>query len=227
MALVIEQHKIERVALIDDDPEVRASYRFHVEDMNLSAEEIDRPLGDIDAFISKMEAFHTGVICDYHLKSTKYSAFDGDIVVSHLYKRQFPVILCSRFDGVTASVRGLRRYIPYIVRAEDLSQQTVKEAFELCVGEFSGKFTPERKPYKTVVRIESAKSLTEQEIVFSIVIPAWEPKIGIDVSVKSAENPLFKRLLSKVAQGNIERVSAQVNLGAENLDDLFISDWTE
>jgi hypothetical protein len=227
VSLVIEQHRIDKVALIDDDPEVRASYRLHIEDMNLCAEEIDSPLGDIAAFMSRMESSHTGIICDYHLKSTKYSSVDGDIIAARLYQQGFPVILCSRFDGVTASVRGLRRYLPSIMRAEDLSPMSVTEAFETCVREFSGKFQSWRKPYKTIIRIESAIPVAGSEIKFGIIIPAWDPRIGIEISVKALDNPLFSSLLSKISAGKIERVSAQVNLGAETADDLFISEWTE
>ncbi|WP_155755128.1 hypothetical protein [Burkholderia stagnalis] len=226
MSLLIEQHRIDKVALIDDDPEVRASYRLHVEDMDLSAEEIESPLGDVDAFITRMENTHTGIICDYHLKSTKYSSVDGDIIAARLYQNHFPVILCSRFEGISASVRGLRRYIPVIIKAEDLSHLSVREAFEVCVGEFSGKFRPERKPYKTVIRVESATLLAGAEIQFGIVIPAWDPKKGVDITVKSIENDLFGDILKKIQSGSIERVSAQVNLGAETADDLFISEWT-
>lgn len=224
MSLVIEQHSIDRVALIDDDPEVRASYRLHVEDMDLTAEEIESPW-DIDTFINRMEAYHTGIICDYHLKSTKYSSVDGDIIAARLYQQCFPVILCSRFEGVTASVRGLRRYIPSIMRAEELSQDSVKNAFEICIGEFSGKFRSDRKPYKTVIRIEGARALAGEEIMFSVIIPAWDARTGIDVTVKSADNKIFDSLLTKVSAGSIERVSAQVNLGADNIDDIFITDW--
>lgn len=226
MSILIDQRRIDKVALIDDDPEVRASYRLHVEDMDLFAEEIESPLGDVDAFINRMERTHTGIICDYHLKSTKYSSVDGDIIAARLYQHDFPVVLCSRFEGVSASVRSLRRYIPTIIKAEDLSHISVREAFEICVSEFSGKFTPGRKPYTTVIRVESARQLAGAEIQFSVVIPAWDPRKGIDVTVKSSENKLFNEILREVKSGEIKRVSAQVNLGAETTDEIFISDWT-
>ncbi|WP_186105604.1 hypothetical protein [Burkholderia gladioli] len=225
MSLQLIDRVIERVTLIDDDPSVRAGYRLHVEDLNLSSDEIEGPIGNVDDFIENLKKGANGIICDYHLKSRLYSQVDGDVLVSKMYQSKLPVVLCTRWDDAAASIRSRRRYIPIILKPDDLSDKSLRDAFETCVNEFRGVFAEQRRPWKALVRIESARAIAGDGFRLSVIVPAWDSSCGVEVDVVKGENSLFEGLVDDVLAGGIGRAFAQVNLGAESADDLFFSDW--
>lgn len=227
MSLALVDRTINTVRLIDDDASVRAGYRYSVEDLNIAAEEITGPITDFQGLISLFDRTHDAVICDFNLKTKNYSARNGDEIVSSLYAMQIPAVLCTRWAGdLPEPVRHRRRQIPVVLSPNDLSSDSLRDAFEVCVNEFSGEFSVLRRPWRTLVRVEGGEELGGGYFRLNVVIPAWNPSIGLTFVVPTLGNDVLSKICAQVTQQDIVRVFGHVNLGAEKEEDIYIDAWS-
>lgn len=222
-ALSIEGREISRVFLIDDDPTVREGYDEILYDLNVNKCEIVK-IPSLQDLISKSD-LHDGYVCDFQLTNTKYSPVNGDIIVSQLYKSKIPAVLCSRNAEMASTVRNLRHAIPCILDARDLNGDNVVTAFSTCIKEFSGKFAKHRRPWPTLVRIESIVLQTPEFSRVAVVVPGWDPHTMIEIDLMRAEMPFYENVIQTLAQGELFRLKASVNLDADGLKDIYIKDW--
>ncbi len=226
MSLAIGTKIIQRVRLIDDDASTRAAYRYSVEDLGLDAEEVTG-IGSFQEFVNQFSIDRDAAICDFNLKTSKYSTRDGDEIVSGLYEKNIPVVLCTRYaNELPDSIRHRRRKIPVVLTPTELTPDSISSAFKMCVKEFSGTFSEARRPWRTLVRIETAEEVGSGHYRFSLVIPAWNNEIGLTFVVPAAENEIFSKIYSQSTSGKIVRAFGQVNLGAESRNDIYIDDWS-
>lgn len=226
MALNVIDRTISRVHLIDDDPNVRQGYKDAVEDMGVEAVEIADAILDVDALISRLNKSTDGVVCDYQLTSKRYSPVNGDIIGSKLYRAGIPFILCTHYQPLASLVGPKRRDIPVVVTPGELSQARVSEAFALCILEERGRFSFSREPVRTLVRIEGIE-VNDKEAHLRVEVPAWRPSIGIQFTVPIEQIPDWEGIRELVEQEGAARLSAEVNTGAEHLQDLFFLNWRQ
>lgn len=227
MSLTILNRSIERVRLIDDDANVRKGYRYSVEDLDLSAEEVDGPIHDINKLIQSFDQRNEAAICDFNLMTKDYSIADGDVVVSNLYSLNIPAVLCTRWAGhLPERVRYSRRRIPVVLPPSDLSADTLSAAFEACVGEFSGNYSDFRRPWRAMIRVESAEEVGGGHFRLSVVVPSWDASIGLTYIVPSNATTALTEICQKASSGEIIRVFGQVNLGVESVEDIYIDEWS-
>lgn len=222
MTLQIGDRAIRRVHVIDDDAGVRGSYCDNVVDMELEPMEV-KSVDNLDDLLGKFDPAHDGVICDYQLTSGRYSKVNGDVVASAAYRKNIPVILCTSYHPMTTLVADLRLYIPVVVNPDNLRLDTVAKAFELCISELQGNYTNDRKSCRTLIRIEGQEIFGEV-LRLSIQIPAWQ-STGIIVEVKKSDFPILDDVQRHLARQGEFRVSAEINLGAENVTDLYFTNW--
>ncbi|WP_238879045.1 hypothetical protein [Achromobacter xylosoxidans] len=226
MSVQLLERNVDRVMLIDDDAAVRHMYRYPVEELNLLPEEVSGPIWEVDDFIGSLSVGHDAVVCDYHLTMKNYSPVNGDVIVSKLYKRHMPAILCSRLSSVAEKVRALRRFIPVILAPQELSDETVLEGFAICLREFDGIFSGERRPWRTLVRVESCVSVNNDMLNLGVVVPGWNPHVVIACNVRRQDNAIFRDVEAVLHRGDLFRGFAQVNIGCEREQDVYIIDWT-
>lgn len=227
MSLNILNRSIEKVRLIDDDANVRKGYRYSVEDLDLSAEEVDGPIKNIGELIRSFDKSSEAAICDFNLMTKDYSTADGDVVVSSLYSLNIPAVLCTRWAGhLPERVRYRRRRIPVVLPPNDLSADTLSAAFEACVGEFSGNYSDFRRPWRAMIRVESAEEVGGGHFRLSVVVPSWDSSIGLTYIVPSNETPDLASICQRASSGEIVRVFGQVNLGVESVEDIYIDQWS-
>lgn len=224
-SLRIADRDIARVFLIDDDESVRNSYGFAVEDMNLTPVQVSEPIVDLDSLIASIDNVTDGVICDYHLNNSRYSRVNGDEIVKELYIKKYPSLLCSRAQDAAFSVRRLRRYIPSIVSANDLTPESIYYSFKACISEFNGQFSQHRKPYRTLIRVENKEDFYVGCMKISAVIPGWDSRTVIDVVLKQEDTVLFDEIRKTLEGGDFFRAFCTVNLGSEDSDEIYICDW--
>ncbi len=223
---LIQSHS--KLRLIDDDASVRAGYRLFAEDLPFDVEDVDGPINDFQSFINLFSPNKDAAICDFNLKTKNYSSHNGDEIVSKLYERRVPALLCTRFAGdLPDPVRHRRRHIPVVITPNDLTADAIVNAFDVCQKEFEGQFSPSRKPWRTMIRVESAETVAPGYFRLSLVIPGWDPNVGLNFVVPSAENAIFNSIHTRVSQGSIVRVFGQVNIGAERKEDIYIDGWSE
>lgn len=220
MSLEIFSFKIDKVAVVDDDPGVRESYKDIVEDLNLTAVMKDGPeLPPLSDFLQQTFGGSDALICDYSLRKARYATFDGAQVIAGLYAKNYPAILCTSFKKDAADrIRHLRERIPVLLDQKELDLEAVIRGFALCIREFKGDTPSPRKTYRTMVRVEEI--INESNNRHALVkIPAWDPHVGITLNLDYLPLEIQQAFLRE------ERHHAFVNLGAESPEDLFVKNW--
>lgn len=208
---------IERIAIVDDNEVSRTESIFYsVEDAGFEPVPIDGPL-QLDSIVATLSKQADAVICDHQLRqSGDYADFNGVLAVSALYEAKIPAILCTSWaNAVPEEFRPHRRSVPVLISSDQISPETIKLSIDLCLREFSDVFTTERKPHRTLVRVEDKND----ETIF-VVVPGWHPTEVVNVSRK--DMPDF--ILKEVEKDNT-RFHAVVNIGAEDHSDLYFDEW--
>lgn len=219
------QTTLQRVQLIDDDPSVRSSYHYAVEELHLSPMEVAGPIPDIQALLSSFRPGQDAVICDFNLKQKKYSMFNGDELVAMFYDQHYPAVLCTRFNELHDAIRARRRKIPVILKPSELTSDALHAAFDVCTKEFRGEFSSVRKPWRAQVRVEGGEILTGNNLRVNVVVSAWDPSIGLIFDIPIENNPALQFVKNSIEKGEVARVYGMVNVGAERSDDVFIDNW--
>jgi hypothetical protein len=218
MTLQLADISIDRVYIIDDDPNAREAYAYSVEDLNLQAVLAEGPLPALGEFIEHTRNSAEAAICDYKLNIRNYAAFDGAQSVTLLYQSQFPVILCTRYEIASIDeMRPYRRYIPVLLKPDELSPDNLIQGFERCIGEFRGEFRPQRRPWRTLVRVDSVDY--ERSNLY-IVVPGWDLNQVVSLHLDDVP-PIVRECVSR----NQDRFHASVNIGAEGYEDLYFEAW--
>jgi hypothetical protein len=227
MALMVGNRYISRVRLIDDDAVVRSGYRYAVEDLDddMVAEEVTGPIASVESLLSEVDHDAEAVICDYNLRMTNYSAVNGDEVVKGLYVSRIPVVLCTRADEhLPWPIRQKRRFIPRVLHPNCLEPEALLECLRVCIDEFAGIFTPSRKPYRGLVRVEGGDFSDDGKLVHSqIVVPAWTDQL-VPYDFDASFGNVFEKIKLAVTAGAATHFFAHVNLGAESTEELFIDE---
>lgn len=226
MSLQLMHRTVEKVHLIDDDPTVRGMYKYSVEDLDLSVDEISGPIDSFAALLDLFDPSRDAVICDLNLKTKNYSADNGDVIVSSLYRRRIPAVLCTRWAGhLSDEVRYRRREIPVVLNPTELSPDAISGAFQICANEFAGVFSRERRPWRTLVRVESGERAGAAHHRLDVVIPAWDPEVALSFVVPSDGSGAIAEICGRVSEGQEIRVFGNVNLGATSPDEIYIDSW--
>lgn len=227
MTLNIQDKNINKVRLIDDDHGVRQSYKFQVEELNIDTEEVFGPISDMSSLLRTVDQNSDAVICDFNLKVKNYSTINGDEIVSGLYQRNIPVVLCTRADHLPEAIRRRRRYIPVVLAPANLSPDSLVNAFEVCIDEFKGRFSSFRKPWRTMIRIEGGDVLEGLGLLrVNAVIPEFDPSTLINFEWDMSDNEALRKVRDGIEHGEIVRIYATVNVGADGTDELFVENWS-
>lgn len=222
-SLAIQDRNISRIFLVDDNPQIRSLYDDMIDDLELDTHDVTDVVS-VQNLISLTNE-NDGFICDFHLINSRYSPVNGDVIVSQLYQRGVPAVLCSRDAEMAHSVRRYRHSIPCILEARDLNGDSVKESFSTCIKEFSGEFSKKRKPWDTLIRVESIISESQDSARIALVIPGWDASTLIETDIAPEDFNFFDLLLKTLNGGQDFRCRAQVNLDAESVSDIYIKNW--
>jgi CheY-like chemotaxis protein len=219
MLLTINDKPIKRVAVVNDTAAAREEMAENIFDAGLEPIIQSARLSSIDDCITTVTSQAEAAILEHHLKSDHYANFMGAEAVAQLYRQQFPSLLVTDWaDADIDNIRLFRRYIPVLVESRDANHETITLGFKQCLNEFEKQYTPDRKPWRTLVRIEEVNLDSEIPIVYA-VIPGWEPD-------KVVRFPLviFPEVLRKMVVPGA-RFFAKVNIGATHHDELYFEDF--
>jgi len=217
MALQVAGKTIKRITIVDDDPGARETYEYIWDDLHVQSKQEAGPINDSGKFLKRMMKQSHALLCDYHLKKKVYATFDGDELVERCYKASFPAILCTSYtDYDLTLMRSRRRFVPILLKPNELDRDTIINGFERCIKEFKGEFLPSRKPWRTLVRVEEVE-LAEK--YFYAVVPGWNLRKKIRLYV----DDLPREMQPLVTPG--KRFHAQVNVGAKSEEELYFHAW--
>jgi hypothetical protein len=218
VSITIASRTITRVQIIDDDPSARKAYGFKIADLKLKPVPRDGPLPNIDTLISSSREVAEVAILDHHLTKRRYATYNGADVAARLYRDNYPAVLCTRYEKANVDeIRPLRRFIPVLLTPdpENFDMDTLSAGLIRCFGEFDGEFVANRRPWRTLIRIDSY----DADCAY-VIVPAWDPQQTVRLRLEHIPESVRKRILA-----GQERFHAQVNVGAEQNEDLFFESW--
>ena len=212
-------NRIRRVDIVDDKPDVRKVIAICVREAELEAVVENDQLPPLEQFVSAAMNKADAGICDHRLNLGRYAEFDGAQAVARFYDLKWPALLCTTWSKADMdAMRVYRRRIPILIYTDDLNPDTMAMGFEYCIREFESDFSPSRRPWRTLVRVEEV----DKEMVppmFFAVLPGWHSsdKIRLPLSLIPPE------LQTQIKSG--ARFHAQVNKGTENQDELYFDNF--
>jgi hypothetical protein len=213
----INGYKLKSVLVVDDNPGVREAYAFALEELKLQPIFENGPLHRVPAAVRNLRRKADALVCDYHLRKKNYSRFNGDLFVAESYRSGVPGLLCTTYNDFDITVmRTNRRFIPGLVRADDLNPESITKAFTRCIDEHKGKFDPSRKPWRTLVRVEEV--FREHDYCY-VVIPGW----NAEQKIRLLFDDVPPKLRQDAKAGT--RFHAQVNIGAQKLEEIYLAGW--
>jgi CheY-like chemotaxis protein len=216
MSLIINNKSIQRVMVIDDQPDARDAMAFSVEDADLEPIFHDRPFNSITECLSTVTTADAAIF-DHHLKPSNYANFNGASVVAQLYQQKFPSLLVTAWAKVDIdNIRPFRQHIPILIKSGHAESQIIQSGFEQCINEFSGQYSFSRKPWRTLVRIEE---IDLQILRVYVVIPGWDPNEVVSLPLLMFSESQRKELVPKA------RFFAKVNTGADHQEELYLTDF--
>jgi hypothetical protein len=219
MSSDLGSNKIRRVDIVDDKPDVRKVIAICVREAELEAVVENDQLPPLEHFVSAAMNKADAGICDHRLNLGRYAQFDGAQAVARFYDLKWPALLCTTWSKADMdAMRLYRRRIPILIHTDDLNPDTMAMGFEYCIREFESDFSPSRRPWRTLVRIEEVDKDMVPPMFFA-VLPGWHSsdKIRLPLSLIPPE------LQTQIKPG--ARFHAQVNKGAENQDDLYLDEF--
>lgn len=219
MSIKIEGFDINNVCIVDDDDLARESLEFTVEDAKMTALPQDESVEDIEAFLTFCKLHADAVVSDHHLmKKRNYFPVNGAEFVSKCYDRNIPSVLVTRYElPEIHDIRMYRHKIPIVLAPEEFGPESFLKSLETIINEFKGVYVSERKPWRTLVRVDDVD--IEGKGNFYVFVPAWNPNKAISLNKKGLPEQLQKLITPDF------RFHAKVNLGANSLNDLFFKDW--
>jgi hypothetical protein len=113
-------------------------------------------------------------------------------------------------------MRRFRRFIPVLMKPNELNPSSLVKGFEICINEFTDKYSVHRKPWRTLVRVDD---LDEENGYIYVIVPAWDPNQII--RIKKSDLPV--NLIEKL--GRKSRFHALVNVGAEFHQEIYFDNW--
>jgi len=210
------QKKIQQVAIFDDDPDVRELLAGKVEDADLIPIVQSEPIASLEVCIQTIRDQGSAAIFDNRLfrRNSDYANFSGIQAVKLLYLMCIPALLVTTYFH--SDISEIREYLPYapaIIKPDGLNSDMIIKGFEICQNEFAGKFTSERKPWRSLVRVDE---ISEDKKSVYVVIPSWNAseKILLPISIFPVQDERIEGM----------RFFAKVNIGAENYTDLYCYD---
>lgn len=221
--LNVGDRDISNVYLVDDDPEIRSLYDLAISDLDISTKDV--PSIASDQALVNSAGQSDGFICDFLLTRSRYSPVNGDVIVSNLYKKRVPAVLCSRNADAAVSVRRYRHLIPCILNDQTLNGDNLVKSFSLIVDEFNGVYVDKRKPWHALVRIESVVARHQNYTRVALVIPSWDLSHPVEIDISPEDIPFYSDVIRALDSGDLYRCKAQVNLEAEGTNDVYIKDW--
>lgn len=220
MLLMINNKPIKRVAIVNDNNAAREEMAQNLFEAGLEPIIQNARLSSIDECITNVTSKAEAAILEHHLNKGHYANFMGAEAVAQLYRQQFPSLLVTAWaEADRDNIHPFRRHIPVLIRSNQAEPETIMGGFEQCINEFKNSYSTERKPWRTLVRIEEVHRYLEKPMVYAIV-PAWNPRQVVKFPLS-----LFPINLQPTVEP-VARFLSKVNIGATHYDDLYFTDFS-
>lgn len=211
------------VTIVDDDPEYRESLAEELQDFNITPHVIEGRYGDdLPQLVRDIESHDDGlVICDYRLQGRNFANFNGTRLIRALAQAQRPAMLITMFqDTNRLDLRKNRASLPVVVGRNQFNPDDLGTYAEVCRRELANNPIDERRPHRTLIRIEEIRK-TPSSYDLYVVVPAWRPEEVLTLPAGCVPNDL----LPNICDGRY--LLGDVNIGAPTESELFFANVNE
>lgn len=217
MTTNLSELNINRVAVVDDDPENVEAFAYIVQNCRCEAVRYPNEFGSMRQLLENVSKIADGVLCDHRLSFKSPASFTGAEAVASWIDMKFPAILISAYD-FDATIKLYRRKIPVVISKDLITSTTIIEGFSICSQEIRNVLPPFRKPRRAIVRIVGFDPESKIHLVEAFV-PQWNP-------LKAVRFP--RSLMGDLASIDLKpdmMFIADVNIDARNVDELFFDNF--
>ncbi|MBW4576087.1 MAG: hypothetical protein KME08_12470 [Aphanothece sp. CMT-3BRIN-NPC111] len=206
-----------KIAIVDDEENLAEATSWEVEEAGFKpwviVENSFIQVEDLASYIAKNAQY---AVCDHRLSPYGLANFYGSELVAILYDFKIPSILITQYTDmdIDVSIRKHRRKIPIILDRENVNSLSLKTGIEDCILEINGRISRQRKPYRTLVRVEGISEEAGEKVIDAI-IPGWNPRRAVRFPASIIPEALHSKLATDV------RLVAHVNIGANSSEDLY------
>jgi hypothetical protein len=208
--------------VVDNQPDSLDAIASSIEEASLKPIVYQKPLTSIQECLSLVTTKAEAAIFAHHLGLKNRVHFSGASAVAHLYQQQFPSLLVTAWaEADIDNIRPFRRYIPVLIRSDHAEAETIQQGFKLCLSEFEQQYAPNRRPWRTIIRIKEVnvnQGFPTQSMVYALV-PAWNPHEVVIFPLS---------LIPEYLQPTIDtgtHLFAKVNIGADHHDELYFAEF--
>ena len=204
-----------RVALIDDHQLMREDVATTLREGNCEPVFVTLQDGSTEQIVAMILETAQTALCDQRLGSMT-SRTQGAEIVAELTRRRVPAILYSeRKEEDTPELRRYFDLIPRFLNREELSQSDLLATFASISREFEEGVPKERRPYRTLIRVEEMLGRNRA----AIAIPAWHVNELVEISTDDIEPDIRTRVTAGT------RLFAKVNLHAALAQSIFVKEF--
>jgi hypothetical protein len=210
-----------RVTVIDDDEDGCEDLMDTLRDFRFEPSTVtgsfDNRLGDLVAAIEAQTP--SFVICDNRLQARQMAQFLGVAVVKELVARQRPAMLLTMYGSSDRLKLRLSRFeVPVIVDRDAFEAERLGEYYEVCRREIAADPVDERKPHRSLIRIDNI-AWAERQI--DVVIPGWRPDHAVPIPFECIADELH----GVIACGTY--LLGDVNIGSHDEAGLYFHNVNE
>lgn len=218
MPATLESRIVRRAAVVDDDPMVRAGYAEALEDLGIEPKEVRSLSGTLSDIWDLEFGECDAVVSDLKLTAPGYAPFNGGTLLAECWRRNVPAVLCTSYsDGLSQLLpRHELRHIAAVLPRAHFDLENLREGLLRSISELDGRFTPERRPWRTQIEVTDVQK--DSNFVWVIVMGR-----SPDEKVMVYTNELPPEIQGHVAPGLI--LHAKVNTGARSAKELYFYDW--
>lgn len=174
------------VAIIDDDSAAATALQWIVEDAGYRPIIIAPNPKGVDALIAEITNAADAAISDHRLGQARPVPYSGAEVVAKANELMVPAVLITSYadSDENTTIREWRFGIPQLLNRGDESNSpaVISEALMAADRERRGVYLPQRRAYRTVVRIQGIRSGPDGHIA-EVIVTAWQPQQTVSIPV--------------------------------------------
>ena len=217
---------MKKIAIIEDDKLAADTLCIQIENANMAPFLVEGTLPSLDGTVELIQQNSDAAVCDHRLTVHQYATFTGACLVAQLYKQEFPAILVTQHlnGDCDTSIRKYRDKIPVLLPRNQADDSHIVHGIEVCEREFSSEYAPERRPWRTLVRLEHVEQQSGENLA-EAVIPGWNPRIPIQFPTSLLPNEINELLQGQLRQEDKFYLIANVNIGAQYARDIYLTEF--
>lgn len=211
---------LERIAVVNDDPDEAESLGICIEAYGSSSVLFTDGFANVDSFVNMIQKKAAGVLCDHRLSVRTDAEFSGAEAVAKCFDLKIPAILVSEYidEDIYTTIRLFRRKVPVVIHRDNVTKQSIVEGFENCLQEINNICPFYRKPRHAFVQICRLTEDSGIQVVEAFV-PQWNPHRAVR----------FPRALMGEFDNDLLKpetlFTANVNIDARTSEELYFENF--